>query len=205
MLGEAEPAAGFPTGARFAPYATLRNTTPDPLTVRLAVNYMAGPKPVTRALPPVRLAPFETRYLTSELFRARQLRSLRGMINISASFDGQAGDLLVATGSTDQSGTYVFAVEPQGVGRSFSKEGHYWKAADGCDTMLTLLNPTEQEQDFLVTFFFGQREAPYKLPVTLGLIPQRSQLQTAPPWKISSDRMAPQTLETSWPAVIIGT
>ena len=129
---------------------------------------MTGPQPVTRALPAVPLAPFETRYFTSELFEAVGLRDFTGMINLSASFEGRPGDLVLATGSTDLSGTYVFAVEPQGLGRSFSKEGHYWKAADGFDTMFTLWNPTDKQQDLLVTFFFGQGEAPYKLPVTLG-------------------------------------
>jgi len=167
MVGDADAAAGFPVGTRFAPYATLRNTAPDPLTVKLAVNYTAGPEPVTRTLPPLRLAPFETRHFTSELFETHGLRGLSGMINVSASFEGRPGDLLLATGSTDQSGTYVFAVEPQGVGRSLSKEGHYWKVADGFDTMFTLWNPTDRAQDFVATFFFGSQGAQYKLPVTL--------------------------------------
>ena len=42
MVGKADTAAGFPSGTRFAPYAALRNTTPNPLLVRLGVNYMAS-------------------------------------------------------------------------------------------------------------------------------------------------------------------
>ena len=76
--------------------------------------------------------------------------------------------MVLATGSTDQSGSYVFAVEPQGLGRSFSKEGHYWKVADGFDTMFTLWNPADWAEDFVVTFFFGDQGAQYKVPVTLG-------------------------------------
>jgi hypothetical protein len=129
---------------------------------------MTGAQPVTGALPAGALAPFETRYLTSELLQAAGLRDFSGMINLSVSFEGRGDDLVMATGSTEQSGTYVFVVEPQGLGRSFSKEGHYWKFADGFDTMFTLWNPTDKQQDFLVTFFFGSDGGQYKLPVTLG-------------------------------------
>jgi hypothetical protein len=168
MVGEADIAAGFPGGTRFAPYAALRNMTPNPLLVRLGVNYMKGPQPVTRTLPAVPLAPFETRYLNSEQFDIAALSGFSGMINLTASFEGRAGDLLLAMGSVDGSGSYVLAVEPQGLGRSFSKEGHYWTVADGFDTMFTLWNPTEQGQKFVVTFFFGSERGQYKLPVRLG-------------------------------------
>jgi hypothetical protein len=41
-------------------------------------------------------------------------------------------------------------------------------AAGGFDTVVTLWNPTDQAQNFLVTFYFGAEGQQYKLPVPLA-------------------------------------
>ncbi len=74
---------------------------------------------------------------------------------------------MVATGSVDQTGTYVFAVEPQGIGPSSSKEDSYWSVADGWDTMIGLWNPVEKAQDFTVTFYYADGSGQYVLLVHL--------------------------------------
>jgi hypothetical protein len=169
MVGAGDVGAGFPAGTIFSPYAVLRNTTSKRLAVRPEVSFMAGSQPVTRSLPPQQLLPFETRRLAIEQFLPKLgLKGFRGMINLAATFEGRWDDLLLTTGSTDPSGNFVFEVEPQGVGASFSKEGPYWKAADGFDTVVTLWNPTDQAQDFLVTFYYGAEGQQYKLPVPLA-------------------------------------
>jgi hypothetical protein len=169
MVGAGDVSAGFPGGTIFSPYAVLRNTTSKRLTVRPEVSSMAGSQPVTRSLPPQQLLAFETRRLAIEQFLPKLgLKGFRGMINFAATFEGQWDDLLLTTGSTYQSGNFVFEVESQGVGASFSKEGPYWKAADGFDTVVTLWSPTDQAQDFLVTFHFGAEGEQYKLPVPLA-------------------------------------
>ncbi len=72
-----------------------------------------------------------------------------------------------APACVDQTGNYVFAVEPQGVGKSFSKTAGYWSVANGFDTMFTLWNMTTSAQDFLVTFYYGDGSGKYDLPVHL--------------------------------------
>ncbi len=102
------------------------------------------------------------------------LKSFNGSINLSTSFTGKAGDVVLATGSVDQTGTYVFEVEPQGVGASRSKFANYWGVSNGNDTMFTLWNPTSAAQDILVTFYYADGSGKYDLPVHLG--PQASSM-----------------------------
>ena len=103
---------------------------------------------------------------------AAGLKNFNGSINLSASFTGKAGDLVLATGSVDQTGTYVFEVEPQGVGSSRSKYSNYWGVANGNDTMYSLWNPTDKAQDIAATFYYGDGSGKYILPVHLD--PQAS-------------------------------
>lgn len=166
--GPPDPAAGFPGGTKFMPYTALRNTTSKPLTVTPVLNTMSGGQPVSTALPNQQLNPFETRQLDLEsIFDSAGFDKLSGSLNLSLAFTGHGGDLVFATGSVDQTGTYVFEVEPQGVGRSFSKEGADWKVANGFDTVYSLWNPTASAQDYLVTFHYGDGSGKYNLPVRL--------------------------------------
>ncbi len=168
MLGRPDPMMAFPRSTRFTPYTTLRNTTANPLAVTPTINYMSGYAPVSLPLPRQLLNPFETRHLNFQsILGTLGLEDLSGSINLSFSLKGHAGDLLLAAGSVDQTGNYVFAVEPQGVGRSFSKTAGYWSVANGFDTMFTLWNPLESAQDFVVTFFYGDGVGEYQLPVHL--------------------------------------
>ncbi len=168
MVGAADPAAGFPSGTRFEPYAVLRNTTANPLTVSLSLNFMAGAAPASYPLPNQALQPFETRSVDLvSLLASLGLGNLSGSVNLAVSFTGQAGDLVLATGSVDNTGTYVFEVEPQGVGKSLSKQAAYWTVANGFDTMFSLWNPTDQAQDLVATFYYADGSGSYALPVHL--------------------------------------
>ncbi len=168
MTGQRDPMMGFPPGIRFSPYLTLRNTTANPLSVTASLNYMAGAGPANLSLPLQPLKPFESRQVGMQSILATVgLENFNGSINLSFSFTGHAGDLVLATGSVDETGNYVFAVEPQGIGKSFSKVGPYWSVANGFDTMYSLWNPTAQAQDFVVTFYYGDGSGKYLLPVHL--------------------------------------
>jgi hypothetical protein len=168
MIGQPDPMMGFPGSTHFTPYAVLRNTTAGPLSVRATLNYTSGNKPISLSLPNQQLSPYETRQLKfKSILGTLGLEDLSGNINLSFSFAGHAGDLVVATGSVDQTGNYVFAVDPHGEGQSFSKIASYWSVANGFDTMYSLLNPTNSAQDFIVTFYYGDGSGQYKLPVHL--------------------------------------
>jgi hypothetical protein len=178
MVGKPDPMMmpGFPKETTFSPYLVLRNTAEKPLEVSLQLNYMMGMDggaPATRNLPPQHLGPFEARQMDMQAaLNSSGLKSFNGSINLSTSFTGKAGDLVLATGSVDQTASYVFEVEPESVGSFRSKNANYWGVANGNDTMFTLWNPSSTTQDILVTFYYGDGSGKYNLPVHLG--PQAS-------------------------------
>ncbi len=177
LFGKPDPRMmpGFPKDTAFTPYLVLRNTTEKPLDVSLQLNYMPGPRkdrnggaPVRRNLPAQHLAPFEARQVDMQpTLNSAGLASFNGSINLSTTLTGKGGDLVLASGSVDQTGTYVFEVDPQGVGSSRSKYTNYWSVANGNDTMLSLFNPTNAAQDILATFYYGDGSGKYTLPVHL--------------------------------------
>ena len=78
-----------------------------------------------------------------------------------------AGSLHRAVATPDNTGTYVFEVEPEGVSPGDSKQVAYWSTANGFDTMYSLWNPTAQAEDLTVTFYYGDGSGSYVLPVHL--------------------------------------
>jgi hypothetical protein len=174
MIGKPDPMMmpGFPRDTTFTPYLVLRNTTGKPMEVAVQLNYMVGTEgsaPVNRNLPVQRVQPFEAKQVELKplLSSAGLPQSFNGTINLTVSFNGQPGDLVFASGSVDQTGTYVFEVEPRGVGSSRSQFTNYWDVAHGNDTMFSLWNPTGAAQDISVTFYYGDGSGKYILPVHL--------------------------------------
>ncbi len=175
MVGKPDPMMmpGFPASTEFSLYLAVRNTTERPLNAAFQLNYMNGASIVTRNLPNLQLRPFEaTQVDMRSILKSAGLAKFSGMVNLSVSYTGHTGDLLLASGSVDQTGTYVFEVEPQGVGPSNRKIGSYWSVADGNDTMFNLWNPTDSAQDITATFYYGDGSGKYTLPVSL--MPQGS-------------------------------
>ncbi len=169
MVGLPNPGMGFPAGLRFTPYAVLENTTAQPLTVTPTLNYMSGGTPRSLALPVLRLKPQETRQLDLPAMLAPLgLGNLNGDINLSFSLTGHGGDLMMATGSVDQTGNFVFPVPPEAIGRSFGKGLGHWTVVNGTDTMYSLWNPTNTDQDFVVTLHYGDGSGQYVLPLHLA-------------------------------------
>ncbi len=167
MSGAPDPSMGFPKGTRFAPYAALRNTTTSRLSVSLSLTWMqTNGSPMTQPLGVTTLGPLQAEQvdMTAALARAGA-GNLNGNLNLAVSFTGHAGDLIIATGSVDQTGSFVFEVEPQGVGKTNSKQAAYWTTRDGSDTMYTIWNPTTQAQDVVMTFHYGDGSGTYRLPL----------------------------------------
>lgn len=173
MIGQPDPMMGFPRSVRFTPYATVRNTTANPLSVAARLDYMSGGAPISFPLPDQQLKPLETRQLDfHSILGTLSLENLSGSANLSFSFTGHAGELVLAAGSVDETGNYVFAVEPEGVAKSYAKTGAYWLVANGFDTVYSLWNPTSNAQDFVATFYYADGSGKYQLPVHLD--PQAS-------------------------------
>ncbi len=169
MIGQPSPGMGFPAGLRFTPYAVLENTTPQPLTVTPALNYMPGGSPVTLPLPVQQLQPQETRRLDLPSMLAKLgLGSFNGDANLTFSITGHGGDLVIATASVDQTGNFVFPVPAEAIGQSFGKSIGHWTVANGVDSMYSLWNPTNADQDFVVTLYYGDGSGQYVMPLHLA-------------------------------------
>src|SRR5207244_4262162 len=84
-----------------------RNTSSKPLDVRFKVNYMPmGWASVTRSLGRQQLRPFEARQINlSAALQSVDVKDLNGMMNLACTFTGRPGDLVMASGSVDQTGT----------------------------------------------------------------------------------------------------
>jgi hypothetical protein len=91
-----------------------------------------------------------------------------GDVNLTVSITGHGGDLLIATESVDQTGNFVFPVPAEAIGQSFGKGIGHWTVANGVDTMYSLWNPTNTDQDFLVTLHYGDGSGQYVLPLHLA-------------------------------------
>ena len=79
-----------------------------------------------------------------------------GTINLAVSYTGQTADIVEASGSVDQTSTYVFEVPARSAESSLSKETPYWSTANGADTMVSLWNPSDKSEDVLMTLYFSR-------------------------------------------------
>lgn len=166
MIGTPDPAMLFPKGLAFLPYAVLRNTSAHPLSVTGRVNY-ENSSVHNITLPPIQLAPYQTTGLPlADMVRSGVLNGFNGSINIMFSAQSHIGDLLISTGSVDQTGNFVFRVVPRPASLSASRDICFWKASpDGTDTMISLWNHSSQPSDLVVTL--RHEKGTYKLPVHL--------------------------------------
>ena len=171
MDGQPDPVLGFPSTTHFGTYLVLRNTTDISMALRPTVDYMNGAQPQTLNLPVVKLAAHQSKQVPLDaLLRSGGLGSYDGLMTLVLPFSGKVGDLVIATGSVDQTGTFVFSSLPQGVGPSVGRqESLFWSVADGSDTMYTLWNSGGTAEDLVATFTFAQagKIRTYELPVHL--------------------------------------
>jgi hypothetical protein len=166
MYGTPDPMMKFPSGTQFGVYLALRNTSARPILVSPTLYYMQGMEVQKSTLKTLALAVGEGRHWTpEELSRELVLPNLSGMINLTFSYQGCPSDVIMANGSIDQTKNFVFEINMQTVAKSQAKELKAWDLSDGNDTMISLLNLGENDQDLLITFAFGGGR--YKLPVHL--------------------------------------
>jgi hypothetical protein len=168
MTGTADPMMSFPAGTTFTPYSLLRNTSSQPVPVQPSLYWMEGGSPRSAVLATFSVPPRQTATLdvTSMISRAG-LRNFSGSMNLILDVPASSvRSLVMASGSVDQTKNYVFEVDPTGVGESTSRSLSYWSTANGDDTMISVWNPADEDQDFAITFFFstGHYIYPWHLP-----------------------------------------
>ena len=166
MAGAQDPMMGFPKDTRFSVYAALRNTSDRQVTVTPTLFLMNGATPSRVPLPAERLAPHEARQLSL----ASPLSHFNGMATLTFAYDGHPSDVLIATGSVDQTATYVFEVMPNSLDRSWAKSSPFWSTAGGFDSMLMVFNPQDVLEDIVAKFSYvaANRPAHYSVPLHLA-------------------------------------
>jgi hypothetical protein len=123
MVGAADAMMGFPAATRFSPYFALRNLTAQAVPVSLTLYTEQGQ---SLQGPVQSLQPLESRQV--DMVRVLQglgLANFSGMLTLAVSHTGQASDVMVAAGSVDAKGTYVFEVEGRTAEETLSKEAPY--------------------------------------------------------------------------------
>ena len=167
MFGTPDPMMKFPSGTQFGIYLALRNTSARPILLLPTLYYMQGLGVQKSALKTLTLAAGQARHWTpEELSKELDLPKLSGMINLTFSYNGGPSDVILANGSIDQTKNYVFEINMQAVGKSQAKELKAWDVSNGNDTMISLLNLGENDQDLSITFFFDAGK--YRLPMHLN-------------------------------------
>jgi len=167
MTGIADPMMSFPAGTKFTPYSLLRNTSSQPATVTPTLWWMQAGSAQSFQLPGITLQPYRTQRLdVPAMLAAAGLKNFNGSFNINFDIQGVYGAILQAAGSVDQTNTYVFEVNARGIGVSGSRSMPYWSTGNGDDTMVTIWNPADEAQDFILKLFFTGGQ--YGLPVHLG-------------------------------------
>jgi hypothetical protein len=160
MSGAADPVMLFPAGTKFTPYSVLRNVSDAPISVTPTLWWMAGAVPHSAQLAPVSLLPHQTQSLDVMSFQsqaglASATNTYNGSFNLVFDANVKPNTLLLASGSVDQTNTYVFEVVARGISEGGSKSLQYWSTGNGDDTMVTVWNPADEAQDFILTLFFA--------------------------------------------------
>jgi hypothetical protein len=165
MVGKPDAMMRFPSETTFTPYLVLRNATTKALSVTLFFSYMAEGGPVSKQTSE-NLPPLATKRVDlSNILQTLGLKEFSGSINIGASYTGLSTDLVMASGSVDQTGNYVFEVQPQALSPTHKKLGNYWDLDAGSNTMYSLWNPTDKPQAVVVTLHYDNGSGKYKIPV----------------------------------------
>jgi hypothetical protein len=165
MVGAQDPMMGFPSGIRFTPYAYLRNNGTTPVQLYTQAMYMQGGRAQSLALPSIVINPHQTKQL--DVSGAIQRLGLNGEMTLVFSYHGQPDALLTTTGSINESGSYVFAVEPRAVGGQCNgKSSTYWRTDGGFDTMYSIWNSKAEPEDLVINFQYGDAQS-YLYPVHL--------------------------------------
>ncbi len=198
---------GFPIGTAFKPFANLRNISAEPINVTPVLE-PANDSNSTVELrgKTIALLPNETVHLDfDDLIGHSGART--SMLNALFEVVGPQNALLVYSGSVDQTGNYVFEVEPQAVSVTETKQIPYWSTAAGYDTMITVWNPTDSEQQADLKFFTdsGAYSVPLKLKGHSTAALSVRDLQTAKQDGDPGRRFASMRYGSAWISAASGT
>ena len=120
MIGAADPMMSFPAGTVFTPYSLVRNTTAQPIGITPVIWWMEAGIARSARLPQVALAARSTTSLPVNSFLIQAgLKNFNGNLNLILESNARVGELLMDSGSVDQSNTYVFEVGPQALGEKY--------------------------------------------------------------------------------------
>jgi hypothetical protein len=172
MVGKPDAMMRFPSETVFTPYLVLRNSTTKPLPVSLQVSYMAQDGPVSKPFSENLAARATKRIDLARLLPTLGIKDFSGSMNVGATYTGVPSDLVIASGSVDQTGNYVFEVQPQALTPTRKKLGNYWDLDAGSNTMYSLWNPTDTPQNVVVSLHYDNGVGRYKIPVQVA--PQSS-------------------------------
>lgn len=154
LAGAPDPALGFAKGTRFVPFLHLRNTLHEPTTVEVSLRINQSPEPIdlrfTESLPPLQA---ETVDLQAALVRAGFAR-FNGSLDLSVSFHGGPGAVVLGLGSVDESGDFVLQSHPHGVEESGGKRIPYWSAEHGDQTMIAVWNHGSAATEFALNVHY---------------------------------------------------
>jgi hypothetical protein len=166
MAGAADPMMQFPAGTTFTPYTVVRNVADTPLTLTSTLWWMESGAARSAQLPAVSLQPYEAMSVgVASLLAQFGPKNFNGSVNLVFGGNVRRGSLVMASGSVDRTGSYVFEVVPRGVMESVAKSIQYWSTGNGDDTMVSVWNPTDESQDFVFTLYFEGGQ--YALPLHL--------------------------------------
>jgi hypothetical protein len=167
MVGAQQSVLDFPAHLRFVPFAYFLNLSPEARQLRFEAYYTQGVRTVgSLPLGSVTVVPGAAVEVPLAKFTSALANS--EALNLAVAYEGYPGDILASVGSTDQSGTYVFPVRAEPLGPSGSRMSTYWRVGNGFDTMYTIWNPGETDQEVLATLRFSGGTAVYEVPVHLG-------------------------------------
>jgi hypothetical protein len=166
MLGTPDARLKFPSGTQFGVYLALRNTTEQPVLVTPTLYYMEGTQVRTSVLKGLTLAAREAKYLDpGDVSGLLGVSAFSGMANLVFTDQGGPSDVIISNGSIAQTKKYDSQAITRAVGKSQAIGLKDWDLSNGNDTMISLLNLGDNDQDLAITFFFdGGR---YWLPVEL--------------------------------------
>jgi hypothetical protein len=128
--------------------------------------WMSGGAARSAQLPKLTIAANSTvSFDVASSIAAAGVKNLNGMVNLQFYIPDKSPALIMASGSVDNTHTYVFEVKPWGVLESTARSIGAWSTANGDDTMVTVWNPADEPQRLALTLFFAGGH--YKLPIDL--------------------------------------
>ena len=167
MTGAADPVMLFPARTIFTPYSVIRNVSKDPATVTPELFWMQAGTMHRKLLSASQIPAGASEQLDTKAMLAQAgLSDFNGSFNLTLQTSSPAASLLLASGSIDQTGSYVFQITPHLIKESLGKVLSYWSIANGNNTMVAIWNPADEPQDLSLTLHF--RGGHYTLPVHLS-------------------------------------